>query len=236
MKTSSFCVLNLIILQCFLLNSSIAAQDSLTKKAEAYIGVDFATQYMWRGLVLTEGFVIQPSAEISLNQWSVGLWGSTSFVASENKELDVYVNYNFKNIKITVIDYFTYADSAAPAYFNYKKEQSAHIIETNVEFTGSDHFPFRFLAGVNLFGDSAYSTYLEAAWLTGLGETDIELVAGFTPQEGYYNESKKGFTNIGANLQRNIPLNEKLSMFLKFSVFYAPLVKQTYVALLIGLN
>jgi hypothetical protein len=226
----------LVLLQFFLVTGNVISQDSLQNKAEASIGVDFATQYMWRGLVLSKGPVIQPAAEISLNNWTFGLWGSTTFSATESKELDVYVNYDFRDFSFSVIDYFTYFDSASPSYFNYNKDESGHIIETTAAFGGTDKIPFRFLAGVNLFGDSTHSTYFEAAWLSGIGETDIEIVAGYSPQSGYYHESKKGFTNVGANFMRSVPMNDRLSLNLKFSVFYAPLVDQTYFALLIGLK
>jgi hypothetical protein len=229
-------IFSLIFLQLFLIIGNVISQDSIQSKAEASIGVDLATQYIWRGLVLSKGPVIQPSAEISLNNWTFGLWGSTSFSADESKELDVYVNYDFKDFSFTVIDYFTYFDSASPSYFNYKKDESGHIIETTAAFGGNEKIPFRFLAGVNFFGDETNSSYFEAAWLTGIGETDIEILAGYTPQSGYYHESKKGFTNVGANFQRSIEMNNRLSMDFKFSVFYAPLVDQTYFALLIGLR
>lgn len=226
----------LIVLQIFMVVGNAISQDSLQNKAEASVSVDFATQYMWRGLVLSNGPVIQPTAEISLTNWTFGLWGSTTFTATESKEIDVYVNYDFKDFSFSVIDYFTYFDSASPSYFNYNKDESGHIIETSAAFGGNDKIPFRFLAGVNLFGDTEHSTYFEAAWLSGIGETDIEIVAGYTPQSGYYHESKKGFTNVGANFSRSVPMNERLSIDFKFSVFYAPLVDQTYFALLIGIN
>ncbi|MFZ4462561.1 MAG: hypothetical protein ACOYN5_01850 [Bacteroidales bacterium] len=226
----------LVLLQFILLTGNIFSQDSLQNRAEANIGVDFATQYMWRGLVLSKGPVLQPAADISLNNLTFGLWGSTTFSATESKELDVYVNYDFRDFSFSVIDYFTYFDSASPSFFNYNKDESGHIIETTAAFGGTDKIPFRFLAGVNLFGDSTHSTYFEAAWLSGIGETDIEIVAGYTPQSGYYHESKKGFTNVGANFMRSIPMNDRLSLNIKFSVFYAPLVDQTYFALLIGLK
>jgi hypothetical protein len=236
MRYNYYRTLILILLQLFLVTGNVISQDSVQKNAEANIGLDFASQYMWRGLVLSKGPVIQPVAEISLNNWTFGLWGSTTFSATESKELDVYVNYDFKDFSFSVIDYFTYFDSASPSFFNYNKDESGHIIETTAAFGGTDKIPFRFLAGLNLFGDSTYSTYFEAAWLSGIGETDIEIVAGFTPQSGYYHESKKGFTNVGANFMRSIPMNDRLSLNLKFSVFYAPLVDQTYFALLIGLK
>lgn len=224
----------LILLQCLFVKSAVS-QDSLATKVESNVGIDFASQYVWRGLVLTEGPVIQSSAEITLKDWNFGLWGSVSFIARENKELDAYVGYNFKNFVFTVIDYFVYSDSLTPSYFNYQKENSAHTIEITGAFADMENFPFRFLAGVNVFGDSTNSTYFEAAWCNKLGQTDVELVAGYTPQTGYYDENKNGFTNVGANFHREITLNEQIALNLKFSVFYAPLIKQTHFAIIIGL-
>ncbi len=212
------------------------AQDSLSGKPNVSVGFDLASQYMWRGLVLSQGPVIQPSAEIAMQGWAFGLWGSTSFDKSENKELDAYLNYSLEHFRFSVIDYYTYTDSAAPSYFNFKKNESAHLVETIAEFTGNEKIPFRLLAGINVFGDSNHSAYVETAWMTTVKETAIEIVAGYTPQKGFYHPLKYGFTNIGCSASNSISLNSNNNLNIKFSAFYAPMVKQTYFVIILGLH
>ncbi|MBS4057175.1 MAG: hypothetical protein KGZ82_07660 [Bacteroidales bacterium] len=199
------------------------------------MSVDVASQYNWRGLALSNGPAIQPGIEMSTNRFSLGAWGSAAFQAHDSKEVDFYLAYTLSAFKLTVLDYYYYADTVISDYFNYKKDQSSHVIEGVIEFTGTEKIPFRLLAGLNLFNDRNNSAYFELAWLTAVGATNVEVLAGYTPQVGYYHPDRKGFTNMGININREYTLNQQLTMPVRLSLTYSPLIRQTHLVLIIGL-
>lgn len=226
--------LAIFLVTAFNIGCAVGQEVESSKSLDLSMSVDVASQYMWRGLVLSKGPAIQPGVEMSFNQFSLGAWGSAGFQANDSKEVDLYLAYTLSAFKVTVFDYYYYADTVVADYFNYKKDQSSHIIEGVIEFTGTEKVPFRLLAGYNLYNDRNNSAYFELAWLTAIGATNVEVLAGYTPQVGYYHPDRKGFTNVGINLNREYILNQQLTMPVRLSLSYSPLIRQTHLVLIFG--
>ncbi|MBU1011280.1 MAG: hypothetical protein KKD74_14185 [Bacteroidetes bacterium] len=227
--------LTLFLVPMLYKGSAVGQEVESSNSIDLSMNVDLTSQYLWRGLVLSNGPAIQPGVEMSLNKFSVGAWGSAAFQAHDSKEVDLYLAYTLSAFKLTVLDYYYYADTVIADYFNYKKDQSSHVIEGVIEFTGTEKIPFRLLAGLNLFNDRNNSAYFELAWLTAVGATNVEVLAGYTPQVGYYHPDRKGFTNVGINMNREYAINQELTMPLRLSLTYSPLIRQTHLVLIIGL-
>ncbi|PKP52523.1 MAG: hypothetical protein CVT92_08520 [Bacteroidetes bacterium HGW-Bacteroidetes-1] len=206
------------------------------EKLTGFIGLDLASKYIWRGLKLSEGPVIQSNAELFFRRWNFGIWSLAGFSAKDCSEIDIYLSYTYKNFSLTLNDYFMFNDSMVPSYTNYNKNETNHVIETIIEYSGSDSFPFRLTAGLNFFGDISNSTYFEAVWLTNAGETEIELLAGLSPQKGYYDENKSGLNNMGGNFIRRLTINDTIILSLKFSCIYAPFIDELFIVTTLGLN
>lgn len=75
--------------------------SALPEGLEAEFTVEVASRYLWRGLVLTDGAVLQGDATVSLDGWSLGCWGSMDTTAVNEQsgerfrlqELDVTLGY-----------------------------------------------------------------------------------------------------------------------------------------------
>jgi hypothetical protein len=199
-----------------------------------FLESEFTTAYLWRGLVLSQGTGFQTSAGIQYNNWSFGAWTFIRITANDARELDFYIAYDYQNFTFALNDYFYAADSQIPAYFDYKNTTTAHVIEFTTNYHGSERFPFRAMAGINLFGDDSYSTYWEAAWMHQHKNFQTEVFAGFTPQTGYYHADKKGFTNIGVSICAAIPEARHLFPNITMAISYNPILgKMHYVATII---
>ncbi|MDZ4205031.1 MAG: hypothetical protein U1C46_09465 [Bacteroidales bacterium] len=218
---------------CFL-----TAQQEQKINLQASAGLDLTTRYVWRGLVLSPGISAQPYMQLNYSNFSVGAWGSQTLHPFEWMETDFFVSYEWRSLKISVWDYFYFDfSSATPHYFNYQKGKTGHVIETVVEFKGTEKIPVRLLAGYNFYGnDPAKSVYIETAWMKSLGETNLEIFAGYTPTIGYYHKTKKGLTNVGISMARDLLVGNNLSLPLRVSVVYNPMVQQTFLVATIGIR
>lgn len=212
--------------------NEIAPMDQTNKLL--FLESEFTTAYLWRGLVLSQGTGFQTSAGIQFKNWSFGAWTFIPLTANDARELDFYIAYDYQNFTFAINDYFYAGDSQLPAYFDYKNNTTAHVIELTTDYHGSEGFPFRAMAGINLFGDDSYSTYWEVAWMHQHKNFQTEVFAGLTPQTGYYHVDKKGFTNIGLSISATIPEARYLLPNISMALSYNPMLrKMNYVATLI---
>jgi hypothetical protein len=155
---------------------------------------------------------------------SIGTWGAFSFDTDVYQEMDIYINYNIADIvTIGFTDYFFPAyQSNNPAkstkYFNYKNEETGHIIEGSVIIGGWDAFPVSLSANVSFYGDDKndagdqnFSTYLEIGYSGKIKEIDYVCYLGLTPESGLYGDSF-GVVNLGINLIKEIKITESYSL------------------------
>jgi hypothetical protein len=230
--------LTYIVVSKFALIFSGYAQQSRGADPVISSGLDLTSRYIWRGLILTPGVAVQPHMEISGKGLTFGAWGSTTLNPHEWQEIDIYLSYDWSNFRISLFDYFFFSDQVPSInFFNYRQNETSHVLEAIAEFTGSEAIPFRFLGGVNFYGDDPHrSVYFEAAWMKTSNSIDFELFCGYTPTKGFYHESKTGFNNIGASMTRNLSDNEKFNLPLQIQLVYHPFVQKVFMVAAIGIN
>lgn len=64
--------------------------------ADAYVGV--YTKYLWRGFDLSDendDFVVQPGADVAIDNFTVSFWGNISENTGEMNEVDLTLDYSF---------------------------------------------------------------------------------------------------------------------------------------------
>lgn len=238
MKTkTSFASLCLILLFCLIQTPSFA-QEVADSKIEFSSGFNLVSRYHWRGSMLSQGMAIQPFLETSLGSFTVGAWGSTTLQPFEWQEVDLYLNYEWKNFSFSLNDYFYHSDTeTTPDFFDYRNNHTGHVLELMAAFKGSEKIPFRVLAGYNFYGaDPFNSLYFELAWMRTIEDVDFEIFSGFTPTKGYYNETKSGFTNFGIRMTRNLEISKKIVMPLDIAWVYNPMNGRTFIVAAIGLK
>ncbi len=217
----------------------IKAQDS---KAEADAGVDLVSRYLWRGLNLSSSPAIQPYAEVSAGNFTIGAWGSYTFESSSNQEVDLYVGYQLNHLNLMLFDYVLTADSIAGVgnFFDYKSGDAPHALEAVLTVGDFDNIPFSLTTGVffygndyNLKGDRAYSTYIELGYDLSIGHQPMHAFAGFTTHEGMYSNGF-GCVNLGMTISKEISVTEHFSLPLSATLALNPDAENMF--LVIGLS
>lgn len=254
------------ILAFVLTISVLAASAQDEPKVKVNLGADLVSNYIWRGVPSTvpdgnTSFLspnFQPTLSISAFGLTLGSWASYDFLGAYH-ETDFYLSYAAGPVTFTVNDYFwTYGAE----FFNYKSEETAHIIEGSVGFAGVESFPLTASFNVMLYGadkkiysDSTetdpkkqnYSTYLELGYPIKLGESTVSPFVGMTFTDGYYgdgyNNSQLDFTgivdgfqvvNIGLSSSKSLDFSEKLSIPVKASLIFNPVMEKAF--LVVGLT
>jgi len=215
---------------------NVSAQDDVKKdepkKEEApspfKVTAELVSHYVWRGSMATGSPTpnLQPTLSYTKGPIEIGVWGSTDFIGSY-KEVDPYLAFTKGPLKVTLTDYnwnFNKAD-----YFNYKNDETGHILEGSVGYTGPASLPLSISLNTMFYGldksptDStkqAYSTYVELGYTTG----PASFFFGFAPWQSYYTAYRDGFevVNIGVTVTKALKITEAYSLPLRATLVVNP--------------
>ena len=84
---------------------------------EVFVTADFVSSYIWRGMDSGNASV-QPSLGLNWKGLTVYAWGSTEF-REKNNEIDLSLEYEYKNLTLYANNYFTQTEEEPFKYFNY---------------------------------------------------------------------------------------------------------------------
>ncbi len=187
----------------------------------------FATKYVWRGLILTDDPVLQPSATLSHKGFSLNIWANDDLTdkgasgASEITEFDYTLDYSF-NVKkfsfgLGVIQY-TFPNTGS---------------EGTTEILGTVGYDFFLSPSLTLYWDTdeAGGVYgnLSLSHSFGLGKIlgiipslDFSAGTGFASSnwnEFYYSVDSGGFVDLLLTIGLSIPVDDYLSLspFISYS-------------------
>ena len=225
----------------FLLAAPLSAQD----KAEAAVGGDLVSSYIWRGQDLG-GVSIQPSASVSWKGLSLTAWGSVGFDRDDTKELDWTLGYACKGFSVSVTDYwfdkstnFKTGLDLGRNYFHYGSAETSHVWEAQIGYD------FGFMAlnwYTNIGGndgrkdneDRAYSSYFSIAAPFSWAGVDWKAEVGATPwATSFYNGGAGGFevSCVSLKAEKSIPLTEKFSLPLSVQAVCNPATEDFHIIL-----
>lgn len=224
-----------------LLAAPLSAQD----KAEAAVGGDLVSSYVWRGQDLG-GVSIQPSASVSWKGLSLTAWGSVGFDRDDTKELDWTLGYACKGFSVSVTDYwfdksanFKTGFGLSRNYFHYGSAETSHVWEAQIGYD------FGFMAlnwytniggndGRKDNGDRAYSSYFSIGAPFKWVGLDWKAEVGATPwATSFYNGGAGGFevSCVSLKAEKSIPLTEKFSLPLSVQAVCNPATEDFYIVL-----
>jgi hypothetical protein len=227
--------MNKIVLLCLiaLLSFSSSAQDQQSDDSDNLspidFGADFVNLYVWRGIISSPDFNIQPSIQFTKGQFNAGFWGSYA-INNTYSEMDMFLAYSIGSFTLTLNDYFVEDKVSVDPnkFFSWKKKSTNHTLEACISFDGTENFPFTFTAATFLFGDDLddndnnfYSTYFELGYSKQIGFCMLELFVGGSPKEGYYS-SGPAVVNVGVSLSKEIKITESFSLPLFTSLVVNP--------------
>lgn len=178
-----------------LLALSVTVGTVKAQEVNLSAGADIVSSYVWRGLYVGPASV-QPSISLSAGNFSVGVWGSSSFEGTW-REFDLYAGYSIGNFSVLVTDYFfprNLPDGEGSSYFDY----SEHLFEAMVGYSFGESLPLSLAWNTNFAGDDDYSSYFEAGYAIQAGDITLDLILGATPWAGLYAD---GFALVNASIK-----------------------------------
>ena len=162
--------------------------------AEASIGADVVSRYVWRGTDFGNAAAVQPGIETAVGPVTLGAWGSWSIspgpADASGNECDLYASTTVGPVGLTLTDYFFPVYAGIDSLLNL----DIHVFELSA---GADVGPVSILAAANVSGDDDNSTYLEltyGAFSLGLGNGAYSTDGEFAPVSLGVSASRDNFS------------------------------------------
>lgn len=165
-------------------------------------------------------------------------WGSYTFAHEGYQTANIIASYKYKNVTITVADYFAPSDTmqASHSYFNYSNTTSKHLYDAYITIDGGPNLPFSILFSTFIYGNDKkpdgktnnYSSYGELSYRGDLKSVDYSVFAGITLSEGFYG-SKAGFVNIGFSAAKKLEITDKTKIPVKVTFSSNPVNRNVFV-------
>jgi len=218
------------------------------------LSADIMSRYIWRGLNLGGSSPsIQPALELGAGNFTLGAWGAYSMnPAIAHQEVDLYASYTFADlVTLTATDYFLPNEDTLPnRYFNFKKDETTHLLELSAKIGGTEKVPFSLMVATNLYGADAkkengnnqFSTYFELGYDFQVSETSCSAFLGFTTtkfdpdkgETGYYGTGP-GVINLGITANRDIRITDSFSLPVNASLITNPQAENIFLVFGISL-
>ena len=228
MKIKSIPLQSFIILHFFFFSSIITAQTDDRQIVTLKGNIDLVSRYIWRGLEFGHAPSIQPGLSASWKGFTLGSWGAYKLTGSGEQETDFFLTKKIGFLTLGLSDYWTFRDTTAMDFFDYRERSTAHILEAQALFTGGENIPVNFLATYFFYGaDKSRSIYLELQYVYSWDMAEMIFFAGYQPKGSYYG-SDISFINLGCTLKRSIPVSERWSLPISLSLIMNPDRKSVY--------
>lgn len=222
----------IILFFCILFfNEASYCQDD---KLKLDISAEIYSLHLWRGFANGNALSIQPCVELTLNNFVLGSWAAYAINGSYS-EIDFYLNYQLKNLKFSLFDYFMPESKGVKnSFFDYKHTTTRHAFDFIVEYD-SDNFPFRFLASNIFYGDDRssqtgknfYSTYFELGCKINVLNKKTEFIGAITPYESFYADNFR-FVMAGIKIKDKINITNELQFPVKVFFMVNPYTENIY--------
>ena len=228
MKTIKTVVLVLIAI--FSINT-INAQEEESSSSSFDIGVDFASRYVWRGLEFSDSPAIQPYAEYTSGNFTLGAWASYETGGQVvGQEFDFYAGYSLGAVSLGFTDYVFPVDGLSDGYFQIKN----HVGEATISFDGVEKFSLSILLGVNIYNDDQNSIYTEIGYPFTIGETELSAFVG-VGNEIYSVDGEFAVTNFGLSASKEIKITDSFNLGVSASAIFNPDTEDAYLVFVISL-
>jgi uncharacterized protein (TIGR02001 family) len=215
------------------------------------VSTNIVSRYVWRGLAMgTTAPCLQPTVELGIGSFTVGLWGSHTFKNSTDFEIDLYAGYSLElpesgSLKFAVTDYTNPNNGINLDNFNnYNNEggPGAHSVEMNATYSGPEYFPISLSFNMYLHNVENNPIYVELGYSTSIMDVDLNPFIGATPGDkaeitypdgstennSYYGTEKFSIINIGLTATKTFNITEGYSIPVFGSIMHNPNAKNTF--------
>jgi hypothetical protein len=204
------------------------------------LGSDAVSRYIWRGQVWENTFCIQPTLALNIGNFTIGVWGSYSMVKSQLDEQDLYLTYNLATnhggFVFNLYDY--YNTNLSDNYFNFKKDESGHVVEFSIGYNGTDNLPLAISASYNIFNDPDNSAYVEVGYNFNIQDIKLNLFCGGTKgSSDWYtvSDNKLAIINTGVSATKNIKLSSDFTLPVNITYILNPYIEKSFLVLKISI-
>ena len=236
-----FTLLFIILLSIF---QSYTFCQTEEKVGNIIFSADFANRWIFRGINNSDVPVIQPTLGYEAGGFKTYVWSSYSIGQQKMQEIDFCVQYKWKSLTFSVIDYFNMTDSVNSShdFCNLNGKKTMHTFDAIVQYTGPESFPIEATASYWLFGNDRdaqlknyHSTYLELAYPFNYKAYTLRPFAAGTLSKGYYGD-KPGLVNVGFSVSKRIPITEKFALPTTISLITNPIKENVYMTFIFTLQ
>lgn len=206
----------------FFITFSLSGQTETVSPVKISANVDLVSRYIWRGLDIEHAPSIQPGIAVQWKEFKLGAWGAYKLTGAGGQETDFYLSKTFGFATIALWDYWSFNDTTAFNFFDYRKKTTSHLLEAQLILAGGNTFPVSFLASYFFHGsDDSKSLYLELQYEHKSSFADLAFFAGYQAKGTYY-ASSANFVNVGCTLKKSIPVTDRLSLPVYLSLIVNP--------------
>ena len=210
--------------------SSLNAQEK-ESKGSFDIGLDYASRYVWRGLEFSDSPALQPYAEYSSGNFTMGIWASYETGGQVvGQEFDFYASYAIGAFSIGFTDYAFPVDGSSDGYFMMKN----HIGEGTLTFNGVESFPISLMVGANIYNDDENSIYTELGIPFSIGGTEMGAFIG-GGNEIYSTDGDFALTNVGFSASKDVKITDAYSLGVSASAIFNPDTDDAYLVFVLSL-
>ena len=228
---------------CMLGTSNAQAQ-------EFTIQGDLVSSYVWRGIYQGGAASFQPTLGVSVGNFSLTAWGSTS-LSESNKEIDLTAAYKFGEAGPTLSVATLWWDGQADVangeltnnYFHFKSGDTGHHFEAGLAYTlPVEKFPlsiawYTMFAGMdkklNDKGEEKqnYSSYVEFNYPFSLKSVDLNVTCGIVPYKAARQYNCNGFavTNVALKGSYAIKITDSFSLPIFSQVIWNPRMEDAHI-------
>ncbi len=183
-------------------------------------GVDFVSNYVWRGTKLGDGPAVQPSVKFNTGGLTIGVWGS--FDANGYSEADPYFSYAFSNgLSIGLTDYF-FPGADGSKFF----DENSNAYEINAGYTtgGLSLSANYVLNEATTAASVGEDKYFQAGYAFKTFNISVGAGNGWHTSDGDFN-----VCHIGVGTSKEIKITENFSIPVSGQVILNPEKEQLYV-------
>ena len=209
---------------------------------------DLVSSYVWRGIYQGGAASFQPTLGVSVGNFSLTAWGSTS-LSESNKEIDLTAAYKFGEAGPTLSVASLWWNGQADVvngeltndYFHFKSGDTGHHFEAGLAYTlPVEKFPLS-IAWYTMFAGAdrkmtdkgeekqAYSSYVELNYPFSVKGVDLNATCGVVPYETpQYNVNGFAVTNLALKATKAINFNDKFSLPIFVQAIWNPRLEDAH--------
>lgn len=239
--------------------ASAQTKDTLYKPIEIHLQA--RSQFLWRGLEISKSPYVLAITNFTdkSGNFKIGVRGSAAF-NGDYKQVDYFVSYQYKNLRVSVYDIFNKSNYLAPNtdLFDYNASTTRHFVDATIGYTVSEKFPLditwsTIIAGRDrdvLDGDisidgkdplrrgkNRYSTYVQLTYPVKVNTVRLDFFAGgafaLNGQQNSFYGNKSGVATLGVTANKMFQIG-KFSIPVFASPTWNPLQKSG--GMVLGVN